>query len=163
MLSIVSSCSWAEAKKCLSDCKASPDVWRKVIERVLRKDDIRSLLMLVTSRFTKRCDLGSLDYIPLMRHARESISSMSDFEKSVMGILDRDGSHEYLGTGDMGPLHISMLISKHSGKRRSLFQNSLIFVISTTNLAVCVCPHNLTYFCPYAFISSPNVPKILFA
>ena len=96
---------------------------------MLRKDDTRSLLMLVTSRFTKRCDLGSLDYIPLMRHARESISSMSDFEKSVMGILDRDGSHEYLGTGDMGPLHISMLISKHSGKRRSLFQYSLIFVI----------------------------------
>ena len=35
--------------------------------------------------------------------------------------------------------------------------------ISTTNLAACVCPQNLTNFCPYAFISSPNVPKILFA
>ena len=36
-------------------------------------------------------------------------------------------------------------------------------LISTTNLAACVCPQNLTNFCPYAFISSPNVPKILFA
>ena len=38
-------------------------------------------------------------------------------------------------------------------------------VISTTNLAacVCVCVQNLTNFCPHAFISSPNVPKILFA
>ena len=35
--------------------------------------------------------------------------------------------------------------------------------ISTTNLAACVCPQNLTNFCPHAFISSPNVPKILFA
>ena len=39
------------------------------------------------------------------------------------------------------------------------------YCISTTNLAacVCVCPQNLTNFCPYAFISSPNVPKMLFA
>ena len=35
--------------------------------------------------------------------------------------------------------------------------------ISTTNLAACVCPQNFTNFCPYAFISCPNVPKILFA
>ena len=35
--------------------------------------------------------------------------------------------------------------------------------ISTTNLAACVCVHNLTNFCPDAFISSPNVPKILYA
>ena len=37
--------------------------------------------------------------------------------------------------------------------------------ILTTNLAavVCVCVQNLTNFCPHAFISNPNVPKILFA
>ena len=37
--------------------------------------------------------------------------------------------------------------------------------ISTTNLAacVCVCAQNLTNFCPHAFISNPNVPKIVFA
>ena len=37
--------------------------------------------------------------------------------------------------------------------------------ILTTNLAavVCVCAQNLTNFCPHAFISNPNVPKILFA
>ena len=29
--------------------------------------------------------------------------------------------------------------------------------ISTTNLAACVCA-NLTNFCPYALISTPNVP-----
>ena len=42
---------------------------------------------------------------------------------------------------------------------------SVIIIISTTNLAacVCVCVQHLTNFCPYAFISSPNVPKILFA
>ena len=38
-----------------------------------------------------------------------------------------------------------------------------VSIISTTNLAACVCPQNLTNFWPYAFISSPNVPKILFA
>ena len=36
------------------------------------------------------------------------------------------------------------------------------FYISTTNLAacvcVCVCVQNLTNFCPYALISTPNVP-----
>ena len=125
MLSIVS----AEAKKCLSDCKASPEVWRKVIECVLRKEDTRSLLMLVTSRFTKRCDLGSLDYKPLTPHAPMSRSSMSDFEKSVMGILDRNGSHKFLKTCDMDPLHLSMLFSKFSGERWSLFQYSFIFLI----------------------------------
>ena len=35
--------------------------------------------------------------------------------------------------------------------------------ISTTNLAACVCAQNVTNFCPYALISTPNVPKILFA
>ena len=41
--------------------------------------------------------------------------------------------------------------------------------ILTTNWAACVCvcvfvcAHNFTNFCPYALISSPNVPKILFA
>ena len=37
--------------------------------------------------------------------------------------------------------------------------------ILTTNLAavVCVCAQNLTNFCPYALISNPYVPKILFA
>ena len=35
--------------------------------------------------------------------------------------------------------------------------------ISTTNLAACVSVQNLTNFCPYALISTPNVPKILFA
>ena len=39
--------------------------------------------------------------------------------------------------------------------------------ILTTNLAavvcVCVCAQKLTNFCPHAFISNPNVPKILFA
>ena len=41
--------------------------------------------------------------------------------------------------------------------------------IATTNLAacvcqcVCVCAQNLTNFCPDALISTPNVPKILFA
>ena len=38
-----------------------------------------------------------------------------------------------------------------------------VHIISTTNLAACVCAQNLTNFCPHAFISSPNVPKILFA
>ena len=28
---------------------------------------------------------------------------------------------------------------------------------------VCVCAQNLINFCPYTFISNPNVPKILFA
>ena len=40
-------------------------------------------------------------------------------------------------------------------------------VILTTNLAacvsVCVSVQNLTNFCPHALISTPNVPKILFA
>ena len=40
-------------------------------------------------------------------------------------------------------------------------------LILTTNLAACVCvfvcAHNFTNFSPYALISSPNVPKILFA
>ena len=39
--------------------------------------------------------------------------------------------------------------------------------ISTTNLAACVCvcarAQNLTNFCTHALISTPNVPKILFA
>ena len=41
--------------------------------------------------------------------------------------------------------------------------------ILTTNLAavvcvcVCVSVQNLTNFCPHALISTPNVPKILFA
>ena len=35
--------------------------------------------------------------------------------------------------------------------------------ILTTNLAVFVCAQNFTNFSPYALISSPNVPKILFA
>ena len=38
-----------------------------------------------------------------------------------------------------------------------------IYGISTTNLAACVCVQNLTNFCPHALISTPNVPKILFA
>ena len=96
---------------------------------MLRKDDIRSILMLVTSRFTKRCDLGSLDYTPMMHSSPKSSSAMSDFEKAVMGILDRNGSHEFLETCDLRPLHMSMLISKQSGKRRSLFQYSLICLI----------------------------------
>ena len=36
-------------------------------------------------------------------------------------------------------------------------------VTLTTNLAACVSVQNLTNFCPAALISTPNVPKILFA
>ena len=42
----------------------------------------------------------------------------------------------------------------------------LVYIL-TTNLAacvsVCVSVQNLTNFCPHALISTPNVPKILFA
>ena len=67
--------------------------------------------------------------MPLMLNAAKSSSLISDFEKSVMGILDRNGSHEFLETHDLGPLHLSMLLSKQSGKTWSLFQYSFIFVI----------------------------------
>ena len=50
----------------------------------------------------------------------------------------------------------------HKAKQENEVTKSLI---STTNLAacVCVCAQNLTNFCPHAFISNPNVPKIVFA
>ena len=47
------------------------------------------------------------------------------------------------------------------------FSSASISAISTTHFAacvcVCVCVQNLTNFCPDALISTPNVPKILFA
>ena len=51
----------------------------------------------------------------------------------------------------------------HTCTRIQTDKGTLQLYNSTTNLAACVCPPNLTNFCPYAFISSPNVPKILFA
>ena len=63
-----------------------------------------------------------------------------------------------------------------NGKKTSVYTKKLIgeihldvqnrrmtMVISTTNLAACVSVQNLTNFCPSALISTPNVPKILFA
>ena len=48
---------------------------------------------------------------------------------------------------------------------RGVGRDVIGLLILTTNLAacVCVCAQNFTNFCPYALISSPNVPKILFA
>lgn len=87
--------------------------------RVLKKPDFRSLLMLVTSKFTKRCDLKSLDYTPVIGscvRADEVYSSPSDIEKLIVGILDRNGNHDFLGIEDP-PLHTSIHIARHSGRR----------------------------------------------
>jgi len=73
--------------------------------------------MLVTSKFTKRCNLESLDYhaIPATCMKDDEVySSPADIEKLIMGILDRKGSTCFLD-GEDPPLHTSMQIAKHTG------------------------------------------------
>ena len=72
--------------------------------------------MLVTSKFTKGCNLKSLDYHTVLDTVKEEevYSSRNDIEKLIIGILDRMGSTGFLGSEDR-PLHTSMLIAIHTG------------------------------------------------
>lgn len=73
--------------------------------------------MLVTSEFTKQCNLELLDYTPVLGtcdHAAEVYLSPSDIERMIVGILDRNGDHNFLGK-ENPPLHVAMLMAEQSG------------------------------------------------
>ena len=83
---------------------------------MLKKPDYRTLLMLVTSKFTKGCNLKSLDYHTVLDTVKseEVYSSPADIERLIIGILDRKGSTGFLSSEDP-PLHTSMQIAIHTG------------------------------------------------
>ena len=64
-------------------------------------------------------------------------------------------------------MYWSVVINRVSSNDTTLIsgvpQGSVLESIRTTNLAACVRVQILTNFCTHALISTPNVPKILFA
>ena len=84
-------------------------------------------------------------------------------------VIDRQGAgvvHPSLrGTRLRGGHQALAVRLTHTKQKEERYESIDHKTILTTNLAacVCVCVQNVTHFCPYALISSSNVPKILFA